>query len=307
MSIEYEALAFDAHLIDRLTDNDKGLRFDICRHGAELVSLRRRNAAGDWEGFLHRDGELAPPAQGWGNHATVMGYYVHRLLNERSSYRGHEVRGGTHSFARHLDFAAPEAGSRSLTYHVTREMVPPEAYPYAVTLALTYAIDGDALKVTFAFENHESEPCHISFGLHPGFRVADTHDAEIHLPAGTWTRHLAPENFLSGQAVEFHHAGGRRLFPVDHLEGSFLLEPRLTETRLIALRDPGTGHRVTLDLGTAPYLTIWSSAEDFLCVEPCWGLPDHHEQRPFERKVGIQEIAAGGKLEAWCRLAPGFL
>jgi len=42
--------------------------------------------------------------------------------------------------------------------------------------------------------------------------------------------------------------------------------------------------------GEAPYFTIWSDLNPFICVEPCWGLPDHQDQRPFEKKLGIQAI-----------------
>ena len=75
-------------LLDVLTDEDAGLRLIVSRLGAELVSLARRDARGDWIGFLHRDNDLSAPAKGWANHATVMGYFLHRLKNERSLYRG---------------------------------------------------------------------------------------------------------------------------------------------------------------------------------------------------------------------------
>ena len=59
-------------LLDILTDEDRGLRIIVSRHGAELVSLARRDANGSWTGFLYRDNEIDKPASGWGNHATVM-------------------------------------------------------------------------------------------------------------------------------------------------------------------------------------------------------------------------------------------
>src|SRR5438045_9510646 len=87
-------------LLDVLTDETNGLRLIASRLGAELISVARRNSAGDWIGLLNRDNDIAPPAKGWANHATVMGYYLHRIKDERSLYRGHEIRGGTHSFLR---------------------------------------------------------------------------------------------------------------------------------------------------------------------------------------------------------------
>ena len=53
-----------------------------------------------------------------------------------------------------------------------------------------------------------------------------------------------------------------------------------------------------------PYVTLWSDGGPFLCVEPCWGLTDHHEQRAFENKQGIQTISPGGKLRASLSMAP---
>src|SRR4030095_3530194 len=91
-------------LLDVLTDEELGLRITVSRLGAELVSLARRGADGNWIGFLYRDDDINKPASGWGNHATVMGYFLHRLKDERSLYRGREIRGGTHSFLRHTGF-----------------------------------------------------------------------------------------------------------------------------------------------------------------------------------------------------------
>ena len=89
----------DRHL-DVLTDEEDGLRIIVSRLGAELISMARINEAGEWIGFLYRDNDVPPPPEGWANHATVMGYYLHRLRNGSSLYRGHEIKGGTHGFLR---------------------------------------------------------------------------------------------------------------------------------------------------------------------------------------------------------------
>ena len=48
-------------LLDVLTDETNGLRLIVSRLGAELISVARRNSAGDWIGFLNRDNEIGPP------------------------------------------------------------------------------------------------------------------------------------------------------------------------------------------------------------------------------------------------------
>ena len=87
--------------VDILTNEAAGTRLVISRLGAELVSVARRNAAGDWVGFLYRDNDLSAPAKGWANHATVMGYFLHRLKDGKSVYRGREIAGGAPSFHAH--------------------------------------------------------------------------------------------------------------------------------------------------------------------------------------------------------------
>jgi galactose mutarotase-like enzyme len=45
----------------------------------------------------------------------------------------------------------------------------------------------------------------------------------------------------------------------------------------------------------------------FLCIEPCRGLTDNHEQRAFEAfedKGGIQTISSGGELRASFSITP---
>src|SRR6266480_2350060 len=90
----------DGRKLDVLIGEENGLRLVVSRLGAELVSLARINEAGKWTGFLYRDNDLSAPSHGWANHATLMGYYLHRLKNGRSLYRGREIKGGNHGFLR---------------------------------------------------------------------------------------------------------------------------------------------------------------------------------------------------------------
>jgi galactose mutarotase-like enzyme len=82
------------------------------------------------------------------------------------------------------------------------------------------------------------------------------------------------------------------------LPGSYILEFIDVPVRTFTFSDPPSGRTVSLDLTGVPYLTLWSDGGAFLCVEPCWGLTDHHDQRAFEDKEGIQKIPAGEQLSA---------
>ena len=303
MSSRYEVSARDGKTVDVLTDETTGTRLTVARLGAEPISLARRGADGQWTGFLYRDDDLSKAPEGWNNHATVMGYYLHRILDGRTTYRGHEIGGGTHSFLRHKTFPEPLVdiadGRASLTYTMRPSGYEPQEYPYRVSLALTYALEADgALRVRFRFESQEPElTTHVSFGLHPGFAVGSMAEAQVLLPPGRYKRHLAPGDYLSGETVTIDHPGGPMPFDKKDLPGSFLLEPLEGTEKVFTLLDPVGGRRVELDCPQAPYLTLWSDGHPYVCIEPCWGLPDAREQVPFEDKEGIQVIAPGGVLE----------
>lgn len=295
--------------LDQLEDSSRGVRLTIARTGAEPVSLALRNAEGAWRGFLWRDGDVTKPAAGWGNHATVMGYFVHRLWKQESVYEGHPIKGGNHGFIRSHHFAAPEIDlmAGTLTYGVDPSEIPADAYPYKVAMRLIFSLSEGAMGMRFEFENREDHPVALSFGWHPGFAVGSLESARLLLPAGTYQREMAPGDFLDGATKEIPFAGGEMPFPKKDLPGSFLLDLAGVEDRRFVLEAPALGHRVECSYSQAPFLTLWSDGDPFLCVEPCWGLPDSNPPVPFAEKKGIQRITAKGSMTASLTVTPSFL
>ena len=295
--------------LDVLTDEDNGLRIVVSRLGAELISLARINEAGKWTGFLYRDDDLSTPPHGWGKHATVMGYYLHRLKGGRSLYRGREIKGGNHGFLRSktwrfVEFSDKGSGAL-LKYRITPEDFSPVEYPLKVGLDLTYKIESNTVSVLFEFENHEPElTAHLEFGLHPGFAATSFETFHLQMPKGLYRRYFSPGNYLSGETRDIEFRGGEMPFSKKELPGSIILELVDVRRRNFSYVDPPSGRWVTLDLTDVPYVTLWSDGGPFLCIEPCWGLTDHHEQRAFEDKQGIQTISPGGKLRASFSMAP---
>jgi galactose mutarotase-like enzyme len=294
--------------LDVLTDEERGLRIIVSRLGAELVSLARINETGEWTGFLYRDNDLSVPSEGWANHATVMGYYLHRLKNGRSLYRGRELKGGNHGFLRSRTWRLIEASvdkNASLKYQITPGDFSASEYPLKVGVDLTYNIDNDKVSVLFEFQNHEPElVAHVAFGLHPGFGATSFESFRLQMPRGCYRRYFSPGNLLSGETRDFEFSGGEMPFARNELPGSFILELVDVPRRQFSHVDPPSGRWVTLDLTGVPYLTLWSDGGPFLCIEPCWGLTDHHEQRAFENKQGIQIIPPRGELRASFSMAP---
>src|SRR6202171_2156229 len=248
------------HLLDVLTDEENGLRLIVSRLGAELISVARRDAGGKWIGFLNRDNEIGPPEKGWANHATVMGYYLHRIKNERALYRGHEIRGGTHSFLRVKVWHLVESDrDNELTYRITPGDFSPTEYPLRVSLDLTYRIEGTRIAIAFEFKNDELElTAHVGFGLHPGFAATSFDSFRFEMPAGLYRRHFSPENYLSGETEDIRFAGGEMPFPKGKLKGSYILELVDVADRTFTYTDPPSGRTVVLNLSGVPYLTLWA-------------------------------------------------
>jgi galactose mutarotase-like enzyme len=289
--------------LDILTDEENGLRIIVSRLGAELISLARVNEQGEWTGFLYRDNDLSTPSQGWANHATVMGYYLHRLKDGHSFYRGHEIKGGNHGFLRskgwHFAGSSTQGAGASLAYRIAPGDFSAEEYPLRVGVNLTYEIETNKVSVGFEFQNEEPDlTAHVSFGLHPGFAADSFETFHLQMPRGLYRRHFSPGNFLSGQTRDIEVAAGEMPFPKTELPGSIILEFLDVPRRQFSYVDPPSGRWVILDLTGVPYLTLWSDGGPFLCIEPCWGLTDHHQQRAFENKEGIQVIPPGSTLRA---------
>lgn len=297
-----EIVQREGHTLDVLTVGD--LRITVSRLGAEMVSLARRDAAGNWHGFLYRDGDVSKNASGWNNHSTLMGFYVHRILNEQTHYRRRAIRGSTHSFLRRKIFSEPETTETSVEYRIAAEEFSPDEYPFKVDFSICYQLEDGQLVVRFRFENREDTESYVSFGLHPGFAGSDVTRMEILLPPGRYKRHFAPGNFLSSETEIIDFAGGPMPFPASELPGSFLLDLGEVPNRIFVVRDPVNGRESTLDYSEAPYLTLWSDGGPFICVEPCWGLPDHHVQRAFEDKLGMQIVPPHGSLERRFTIKP---
>ena len=295
--------------LDVLTDEENGVRIIVSRLGAELISLARVNEEGEWTGFLYRDNDLSTPSQGWANHATVMGYYIHRLKDGHSLYRGHEIKGGNHGFLRsktwHFAGSSIQGTGASLEYRITPSDFSADEYPLKVGVNLTYKIEANKVGTFFEFRNEEPElTAHLSFGLHPGFAAASFETFHLQMPRGLYRRYFSPGNYLSGETRDIDFAGGEMPFSRTELPGSIILELVDVPRRQFSYVDPPSGRWVILDLTGVPYLTLWSDGGPFLCIEPCWGLTDHHQQRPFENKEGIQTIAPGGILQGSFSMAP---
>ncbi len=280
------------------------LDLTVQRLGAEPVSLRRNTRDGS-VGYLYRDGDMSDAISGWQNRCTLMGYHVQRLVNEKSDYEGDMISSGTHGFLRHHRFGAPTKLKNGLEYSIQPDEIPSYSYPRKVSARIRYLLLEESFRFEIELQNEEKDrPAHVSFGWHPGFHVGSLTECGVLLPECMLTRILAPNNFLSGETATLDHPGGLLRFPPKELPNSYIFDLRDSELETITICDIAGSRRITMSLEEVPFLTIWSDGGKFLCVEPCWGIADHHKQRPFQDKLGMETIAPGESLIRGITLTP---
>ena len=81
----------------------------------------------------------------------------------------------------------------------------------------------------------------------PGSLFHRSNKLRVILPRGTYRRHLAPNNFLSGETVEFESDGATMPIKPFELPGSFLFETIEADSDVIKVLDYGQNRQVELD------------------------------------------------------------
>lgn len=163
--------------------DDAGRCARIACHGAALLSLEvlRHGVPFDVAWGYRTADEIKARA---GSHFAVLAPFGGRIADARYRFEGRDYdlqpgvtgaeRGFRHGFVRDADFAITElaAGAAAATAMLTTQAVRPRpGYPFAIDLALVFALHAGGLDVTFHMRNvgDTAAPCFC--GWHAYFRV----------------------------------------------------------------------------------------------------------------------------------------
>lgn len=182
-----------------LDDREGGRRLRVARHGAAVVSFTARvNGVAHELAEGYRSG--AEIAGRPGSRFAILAPFPGRIADARYTFDGTgqdlapgatgAARGCRHGFVRDADFdlvaSAVDATQASMTL-ATRAIRPRPGYPFAIDLAVTFALDAAGLTLEARMRNvgDRAAPCYC--GWHPYLRVGsgDIADWELTVPART--------------------------------------------------------------------------------------------------------------------------
>jgi galactose mutarotase-like enzyme len=259
----------------------------VKRHGAELCSLK--TTAGSeliWQ---------AGPE--WPRHSPLLFPIVGRLKNDELRHRGAVYPMGQHGLARDHDFEWIARNENSCALVLTDNDETRKRYPFAFRLAVTFALNGSDLDVTFEVTNTDSEVLPASIGAHPAFNwpllpslakesytltFSDDEPAPIRRLRGGLMRAKPEVNPVEGRTL----ALSERLFEDDAIIFDQLAS---TEVGYAAMSGPS----VRMSWNGFPQLGVWSKlGAAFLCIEPWYGFasPETFDGEFFD-KPGLMHLA----------------
>lgn len=266
------------------------LKVHINSLGAELWSLvdKRSGTEHLWQG----DPSI------WPRRAPTLFPYCGRLREGRFILKGHLYEASIHGFARDLEHDTVSHDNASITFCLKESDTTLLKYPYAFSLYTRYRLEQNALIQSFEVVNASEEEMFFSIGYHTGYRVPFDENHTIqdyHLvfdQEETPVELLCNETgLLSGEKRTFFD--NRRTLPLrdDLFDTSFILSG--LKSSHVSLIEKDTGKYVKVSIKDFPYLVLWSTPKKvpFICLEPCFGLPDlYNTQGQFDKKPGIIKL-----------------
>lgn len=265
-----EKTQWGTHDMFVLRDAKHGRSARIARRGANLVSLEQTI-----DGVVHalvdgyRDAEELVRCPS--SRSAIMAPFANRIADARYTFDGtsHDMqpgvdaqRGIRHGYVRTLDFDVTRQHADSESAHITfaTSVIRPGAfagYPFAIDLAVTYALDASGLSLAVSMRNVGDTAAPCFFGWHPYFRFDGSElDAwELQVPATKLVRTSAELIPLPGaeafqaldqapEALDFRQSKPIGSTKIDHAYAGLVSDADgRVRTRL---RDPSSGLRISM-------------------------------------------------------------
>jgi galactose mutarotase-like enzyme len=265
------------------------LAITVKSQGAELCSLVQAS----YGEVLWQAGPI------WPQHAPNLFPIVGQLAGDVLRHGGATYELTRHGFARRRRFTWVACGAGGCELQLHDDVETHALYPFAFRLAITYAVAGDTLSITYGVHNTGEEVLPASLGAHPAFRwplaagiAKASHTLTFASPEPAPIRRLEdgllkPDEFPTP-------IDGRTLLLDDSLFAADAIVLDRPASRSVRYSAPGAPV-VEVAWERFRELGLWSKpGADFLCIEPWYGYASPIGfDGAFETKPGLLLIAPG--------------
>lgn len=257
------------------------LDIDIKTFGAELASVKCKQS--NYEYIWQADPEV------WGRHAPNLFPIVGRLQQDTYKIGDTSYKLGQHGFARDNEFDVVKWNPNELEFQLKSSPDTWASYPFDFQFRIAYALEGNALTITYKVKNTGNDPMPFSFGAHPAFNTSPIDGHRL--------RFEKEEEENSDTVVQGIRTGQlRSVFQKDSIQlnneifdADALIFNKLKSTNIV-LENSEANKIVGIDFPGFPFLGIWAKPKaNFVCIEPWCGIADKldHNQDIF-LKEGIR-------------------
>lgn len=282
---------------------NKDLKVAVSAKGGELQSIQGKD---------HTEYLWQGDPKFWHDRSPVLFPFIGRLWNKTYEMDGKSYEMGIHGFFRDMELTVKDQKPDSVTLAMTDTPETYARYPRHFEAAITYALSGSCLEVTFRVENRDEKAMHFAYGGHPGFNLPMKPGMKFEDYYLEFSREASPLRIgLSDQAlVQPPHSpyaleGGKRL-ALRH--GLFDHDAVILKDmdRTVTIKTDRDDRAITVSFPQMPYVGFWhmSGVEaPYLCIEPWSALPGRQDvTERFEEKEDLVHLPAGQVYENHWRI-----
>ncbi len=265
------------------TIQNECLTVQIKEKGAELCSIKDKSGHEYlWQGDVKY----------WRDQAPNLFPYIARLTEGKYTFEGQTYNMDIHGFAKVSEFEAEQAGADKIVFTIRDTEATKAQYPFAFVFAVTYALEGNSLSVTYSVKNQDDKVMYFGVGGHPGFCVPmekglDFADYYLEFDEKTPAKRVgfSEDCFITGKDELFELEDGVRL-PMHHDmfdDDAIVLFGMAKGVTLKSDRGSKAIHVTYPDMA---YLGFWHRPKTdapYICIEPWSSLPS--------RKNVIEDLA----------------
>lgn len=260
------------------------LKIGVKEFGCELTSVYSKK--GNYEYLWQGDEKI------WYGQAPILFPIVGRLIDDSYALDGKEYVMPKHGFARKSQWTLLHKDSDTLSFILSENEETLKSYPYSFDLIVTFILNENNLRVSHCVVNKNDFDMYFSLGAHPAFNC------------NIGDKLVFDENeTLSTEKIDLEKS--LRLpekFPVLNNEKEIVITKDIFnedalilsgyKSENIELQHADNKHKVTFNLGKAPYLGIWAKpGAPYVCIEPWYGVNDSFEKKnDFSEKDAINKL-----------------